>query len=107
MENHQEGPTIPGLLTPVKLGDLELPNRVVMASLTRVRADHATGVPNDLHVQYYSARASAGLIMTECSAIRPDANCFPGAANIYTDEQVAGWKKVTDAVHAKGVRIFL
>lgn len=78
-----------------------------MAALTRCRADPATGVPNDLHVKYYSARASAGLILTECSAIRPDGDCFPGSAGIYTDEQVEGWRRVTDAVHAKGGKIFL
>ena len=98
---------MPPLLTPIKFGDLELPNRIVVAALTRMRADIDAAVPTDLHVEYYSARASAGIILTECSAIRRDGNCFLGSCSIYTDEQVEGWKRVTDAVHAKGGRIFL
>ena len=94
------------LLTSFKLGDLELPNRVVMAALTRQRADYESQIPNDLHVEYYSARASAGFILTECSSVSPEGNCFPGAASIFNDEQTAGWKNVVDAVHAKGGRIF-
>lgn len=97
----------PALLTPVKIGDLELKNRVVVAALTRVRADKVTAVPNDLHVEYYSARSSAGLILTECAAIRRDGNAFNGSASIFNDEQVEGWKRVTEAVHAKGGKIFL
>jgi N-ethylmaleimide reductase len=96
------------LLTKIKFGTYQLKNRVVMASLTRNRADYATSVPNDLHVKYYSERAeSAGLIFTECSAISKRGCCFNGVANIYTDEQVEGWKKVTDAVHKSDTRIFL
>jgi len=72
-----------------------------------MRADAEAAVPTDLHVEYYSSRASAGIILTECSAIRRDGNCFLGSCSIYTDEQVEGWKRVTDAVHAKGGRIFL
>lgn len=95
------------LLTPVKVGDYDLPNRVVMCALTRCRADKTTHTANDLHVEYYAARANAGLILTECSAISFDGNSFIGSASIYTDEQVLAWKKVTDAVHAKGGKIFL
>ncbi len=94
------------LLTPFKVGDLELPNRVVMAALTRQRADIDSQIPNELHVEYYSARASAGIILTECSSVSPEGNAFPGAASIYNDEQTAGWKKVVDAVHEKGGRIY-
>lgn len=104
MENQREKSV---LFTPHKMGDLELPNRVVMAALTRTRADPVTKVATDLHAEYYAARASAGFILTECSAIRPDGDCFPGSAAIYTDEQVAGWKKVTDAVHEKGGKIYM
>ncbi|CDW87558.1 nadh:flavin oxidoreductase [Stylonychia lemnae] len=94
------------VLTSFKLGDLELPNRLVVAAMTRCRADPAAGIPNDLHVEYYSARASAGFILTECASVSQESNAFPGAANLYNDEQVVGWKRVVDAVHAKGGRIF-
>lgn len=57
-----------------------------MASLTRMRADPATGVANDLHVEYYSKRADCGILFSECSPIRPDGDCFPGSVGIYTDE---------------------
>lgn len=73
------------ILIPFKLGDLELPNRAVVAALTRCRADPATGAPNDLIVEYYSARADSGLILTECTAISADSNCFPGSACLYND----------------------
>ena len=89
------------------MGDYELPNRIVMASLTRTRCNPEDGVPTEMHARYYSARASAGAILTECSQIREDGVAFPGAAGIHTDAQVAGWKLVTDAVHEKGGRIFL
>ena len=99
-------PTQP-LLTPIKMGDLVLPNRVVVAALTRMRASNETHSPNEMHAEYYAARASAGFILTECAAVNIEGDSFPGSAAIYNDEQVAGWKKVTDAVHAKGGRIFL
>ena len=63
-----------------------------MASLTRCRCDPKTGVPNDMHVKYYSMRANAGLILTECSPISNNAQAFLGAGGIYTKEQIAGWK---------------
>ena len=78
-----------------------------MAAMTRVRADLTTRAPSDLHVEYYSARASAGFMITECSAVSPEGDGYPGEANIYSDEQVEGWKKVVDAVHAKGGVIFI
>ncbi|CDW88259.1 fad fmn-binding family protein [Stylonychia lemnae] len=89
------------------MGDLELPNRIVMAALTRCRCDPSNGVPTDLHKEYYSARAESAFMLSECSSIRPDGNCFPGSTGIYSDEQVEGWKKVIDEVHAKGGRIYL
>lgn len=82
------------VLTPFKAGTLELPNRVCMGAMTRQRADYATNVPNDLHVEYYSSRASAGLIFTEGTASSFEGNAFPGCANCLTDEQIEGWKKV-------------
>ena len=96
------------LFTPLQAGALSLPTRVCMAALTRVRADPLTGVPNALHVEYYSQRAGlAGFNLTECTQIVPEGTSFPGSCGIHSEEQVEGWKKVTDAVHAKGGRILL
>ncbi|MBS0367737.1 MAG: alkene reductase [Proteobacteria bacterium] len=91
------------LFDPVRIGDIELANRIVMAPLTRNRA--TGGVPNELMVEYYRQRASAGLIITEASPISPMAHGYLDTPGIYTPEQVAGWRKVTDAVHAAGGRI--
>ena len=89
-----------------RLGDLTLPNRIVMAPLTRNRA--AAGfVPSELAPQYYSMRADAGLLITEASQISQQGQGYQDTPGIYTDAQVEGWKKVTDAVHAKGGRIFI
>jgi len=95
------------LFDQVQVGDITLSNRIVMAAMTRLRADPKTGVPNDLHVKYYSQRATAGLILTECSAVSNVGNGLSGSAGIYTKEQAAGWKKVTQAVHERGGKIFL
>jgi len=92
------------LHTPLKLGALTLPNRLIMAPLTRTRAG-TTHIPNALMAEYYSQRASAGLIFTECSMVANDASAFIGEGGIFDDATVAGWKLVTDAVHAKGGRI--
>ncbi len=94
------------ILTPIKLGDIDLPNRAVVSAMTRNRADKES-VPSALMVEYYSSRASAGLILTECAAVTAEGNGFPGSGALYNDIQAAGWKDVTDAVHAKGGRIFL
>ncbi|GAA4815802.1 alkene reductase [Marinicella pacifica] len=94
------------LLTEYPLGDITLNNRVVMAPLTRSRADNSGKVPNDLMVEYYSQRASAGLIISEGSQISERAVGYINTPGIHTDKQVAGWQKVTDAVHAKGGKIF-
>eukprot|EP00347_Sterkiella_histriomuscorum_P003673 403363382 len=93
------------LFREIKVGDLTLQNRAVVASTTRLRAGLA-GVPNDLLVEYYTARARAGLILTECVAVSADGNAFPGAACLYNNEQVAGWKRVNESVHAAGGVIF-
>ncbi len=97
---------MPTLFTPLQVGDLLLPNRIVMAPLTRVRAG-ATHIPNDMMVDYYSQRASSGLIMTECTMVDSHACAFMGEGGIYSPAHVASWKRVTDAVHAKGGRIFM
>ena len=94
------------LFTPVTLGALTLPNRILMAPLTRNRAE--TGrVPSPLMTEYYAQRASAGLIITEATSVSPYGHGYPATPGIHTDEQQAGWKRVTDAVHAAGGRIFL
>lgn len=95
------------LFTPIKVGDLTLPNRVVMAPLTRSRAIGGGRVPNDLMVEYYVQRASAGLILTEATAVTPQGVGYADTPGIWSDEQVAGWKKVTDAVHKAGGLISL
>jgi N-ethylmaleimide reductase len=94
------------LFTPLSLGAIRLPNRIVMAPLTRMRAD-ANNVPTSLNATYYSQRASAGLIISEGTAITADAHGYPGAPGIYTAEQIAGWRLVTEAVHARGGRIVM
>ncbi|HEX6550694.1 MAG TPA: alkene reductase [Gammaproteobacteria bacterium] len=99
--------TTQALLTTVKVGPYELRNRVVMAPMTRDRADNAELAPTDLHVRYYTQRASAGLIITEGSQISPQGVGYLHTPGIYSEAQVEGWKKVTDAVHARGSRIFI
>ena len=96
------------LLQGLKTNSFEFPTRIAMAALTRMRCDPNTSIPNDLHVQYYSERCvGAAFVLTECTAIARRGNCFPGAAGIYTQDQVEGWKRVTQAVHDKGGKIFL
>jgi N-ethylmaleimide reductase len=95
------------LFSPVKLGRTELRNRIVMAPLTRNRAAMPGNVPQDINVTYYAQRASAGLIITEATPISAMAHGYPALPGIYTTEQVAGWKKVTDAVHASGGKIYM
>lgn len=92
------------LLEPVTIGELNLPNRVVMAPLTRSRASEGR-VPNDLMREYYVQRASAGLILTEATSVTPQGVGYADTPGIWSDEQVAGWRKITDAVHAAGGRI--
>ncbi len=94
------------LLSPYKLGNLELPNRIVMAPLTRNRAGQGN-VPGQLNATYYAQRASAGLLITEASQISPQGLGYPNTPGIHSPEQVEGWKLVTDALHQKGGRIFL
>lgn len=94
------------LFSPAKLGSIALKNRMVMAPLTRNRAGEG-GVPQDLNVTYYEQRASAGLIVTEATPISLMGHGYPALPGIYTDAQIAGWKKVTDAVHAKGGKIVI
>ena len=94
------------LMTPLELGELTLPNRIVMAPLTRARTgDHR--IPGELNAEYYAQRAGAGLIISEATSVSPQGVGYHGTPGIWADEQVAGWRKVTDAVHAAGGRIVL
>jgi 2,4-dienoyl-CoA reductase-like NADH-dependent reductase (Old Yellow Enzyme family) len=95
------------LFSPLKVGALELPNRIVMAPLTRSRADGGGRVPNALMAEYYAQRASAGLILSEATSVTPMGVGYADTPGIWSDEQVEGWKQVTDAVHQAGGRIFL
>lgn len=95
----------PTLFSPLALGDMTLPNRIILPALTRARAD-AGGVPSDVMVEYYVQRASAGLIVSEGTFTSARAIGWEGAPGVYTAAQVAGWRKVTDAVHAAGGRMF-
>lgn len=94
------------LFQPLTVGALELPNRLVMAPLTRSRAGESR-IPNDLMQEYYVQRASAGLIITEATAITPSAVGYADTPGIWSEEQVAGWKKITDVVRAAGGRMVM
>lgn len=94
------------LFTPFRLGGLELPNRVVLAPLTRSRAVEGLA-PNPLAPLYYAQRASGGLLITEATQVGDTAQGYPNTPGLFTDAQIAGWRKVTDAVHAAGGRIFV
>jgi N-ethylmaleimide reductase len=95
------------LFDPIQVGDLTLPNRIIMAPLTRSRAVGEGRVPNALMAEYYAQRASAGLILAEATAVTPQGVGYANTPGIWSDEQVEGWKLVTKAVHDKGGRIFL
>lgn len=94
------------LFKPLNLGELQLKNSIIMAPLTRARAG-VEHMPNELIAEYYAQRASAGLIIAEATMIMENNSAFYAEPGIYSNEQVAGWKKVTDAVHAKNGKIFL
>jgi N-ethylmaleimide reductase len=94
------------LFEPYKLGPITLPNRLVMAPLTRNRAVEGL-VPSPLAIEYYGQRASAGLLITEASQVSQQGQGYQDTPGIYSKEQVAGWRKVTDRVHEKGGRIFI
>src|SRR6201997_3565634 len=95
------------LFTPVQVGAITLKHCIVMPPLSRLRAEWPSGVPSDLMLEYYSQRASdGGLIFTEATAVAASARGYRGAPGIYSDEQVTGWQRVTDAVHAKDGYIF-
>jgi N-ethylmaleimide reductase len=95
---------MPSLFDPLRAGDIDLANRIVMAPLTRARAG-TTHVPNELMAEYYSQRAHAGLVITEATMIAADACAFTGEGGLFDESCVNGWRAVTDAVHARGGRI--
>src|ERR1700722_527132 len=96
------------LFSPIRIGAFDLSHRVVLAPLTRMRADVPGNVPSDLMATYYGQRASrGGLMISEATFISPSGNGGYASPGIFTDAQVAGWRKVVDTVHAKNAKIFL
>src|SRR6476620_1950202 len=96
------------LFSPVKIGPYQLTHRVVMAPLTRMRAEKPSLAPRPLNAEYYAQRATpGGLIVAEASPVTGTGFGNPGVPGIYTEQQFAGWRKVVEAVHAKGGIIFL
>ena len=93
------------VLSPIKIGPYLLPNRVIMAPLTRMRAPEQ--IPTELMKAYYLQRVSAGLIISEATPISPLGVGYPATPGIFSQEQVEGWKMITDAVHAANGHIFL
>jgi N-ethylmaleimide reductase len=84
------------LFTPYRMGDLDLPNRIVMAPLTRMRAQSHDHVPTTLQAEYYAQRASAGLIITEATAISPEGFGWADTPGVWMEEQVRGWRRITE-----------
>jgi N-ethylmaleimide reductase len=95
------------LFSPIRIGALDLANRIVMAPLTRNRARREDDAPQALHVEYYAQRASAGLIITEASQISPEGKGYAWTPGIHSPAQIEGWRAVTDALHAKGGKIVI
>ncbi|MBF0504519.1 MAG: alkene reductase [Candidatus Omnitrophica bacterium] len=94
------------LFDPIKIGDINVPNRIIMAPLTRCRASEGR-IPNAMMAEYYAQRASAGLIISEATSVTPMGVGYPDTPGVWSREQVEGWKLVTHAVHCAGGRIFL
>src|ERR1700720_4297659 len=94
--------SVQSLFTPIRMGDLDLPNRIVMAPLTRMRAGPIDHVPTALQAEYYAQRASARLIVAEATAISPDGFGYADTPGLWSVDQVRGWRLVTDAVRAAG-----
>lgn len=95
-----------GLFDPIKIGALDLPNRIIMSPLTRCRSG-SSRIPNDLMLEYYTQRSTAGLIISEATAVSPMGVGYADTPGIWSDEQVEGWKKITTAVHQKGGKILM
>jgi N-ethylmaleimide reductase len=97
----------PDLFTPITLGNIELKNRMVMAPMTRNRATADGNVPQEMNVTYYRQRATAGLIITEATQVSPEGVGYPLTPGIHSQQQVDGWRQVTDAVHEQGGKIII
>ncbi|MDN3648041.1 alkene reductase [Reinekea marina] len=95
------------LFQPLNVGDYTLKNRIIMAPLTRSRANNPGRIPNELMVKYYRQRASAGMILTEATSVTPMGVGYPDTPGIWTNEQTEGWKPITQAVHEQGGNIFM
>ena len=95
------------LFSPAKLGDHNLNHRIVMAPLTRSRSLQPGDIPQDINVEYYAQRASAAMIISEATQVSPQGKGYAFTPGIHSDEQIKGWRKITDAVHAKGSLMFL
>src|SRR4051812_4631057 len=95
------------LFDPVRIGAWELPNRIIMAPLTRCRASGGGRVPNAMMAEYYTQRASAGMIISEATSVDPMGVGYADTPGIWSIEQVEGWKQVTQAVHKAGGRMLL
>jgi len=95
------------LFQPLTMGNLTLPNRVLMSPLTRSRASQPGDIPNDMNTHYYQQRASAGLILSEATQVSPQGKGYAFTPGIHSPEQVDGWKNITDAVHLAGGRIHM
>ena len=98
---------MPTLFDPIKIGDLQLPNRILMAPLTRNRSSGDGRVPNKMMRDYYVQRASAGLILSEATSVSPQGVGYPHTPGIWSEEQVAAWRTIVDGVHEAGGRILL
>jgi 2,4-dienoyl-CoA reductase-like NADH-dependent reductase (Old Yellow Enzyme family) len=98
---------MPTLLEPITIGDLRLPNRILMAPLTRNRSSGAGRVPNAMMRDYYVQRASAGMIVSEATSVTPMGVGYPHTPGVWSQEQVAGWRAITEAVHRAGGKILL
>ena len=97
---------MPTLFDPLQIGDLTLSNRIIMAPLTRQRAEEIR-VPNALMAKYYAERATAGLIISEATSVTPQGVGYAETPGIWSQEQVEGWKLVTNAVHAAGGKNYM
>lgn len=95
------------ILKPAKISDMPIKNRLIMAPLTRSRADNSEAAPTDLHVEYYKQRASAGLIISEGTVVSKQGVGYVNVPGIYSEKQVEAWRKVTEAVHENGGKIFM
>jgi len=98
---------MPTIFDNLKIGNLTLPNRIIMAPLTRMRSKQPGNIPWELNATYYAQRASAGFIISEATQVSQQGQGYPGTPGIHSKEQVQGWKLITDAVHKNGGHIFL